>query len=225
MVELLFHIKLPIFVMRQHIRHRTASVNEYSGRYSVMSDEFYLPEHTREFGQSAVNKQMSKGYLSDQEIEDFLKWLDESYSISYNNYLKSLESGVSREISRIQLPVSNYTEVYWKIDLHNFFHYMSLRDDPDHAQSEIVKLAQTMYSLVKPHVPMACGAYEDYKKGSVTFSRIERIILNDIIDALYSEDEDSEQCWLSLRDAYKDDLSKREFDEFENKIKNLVETQ
>ena len=146
------------------------SLNEYSGRYSVMSDEFYRPDKSRELAQSASNKQQSSGKLEDDSSEIFLRKLEESYHTAYGNYTDSLDLGVSREVARIQLPLANYTEIYWKIDLKNLFHYIKLRNDPSHAQHEIVQLARLIYDMVKVHVPISCQAFEDYEFNSLSFS-------------------------------------------------------
>lgn len=214
MVELLFHLKMPIFVMRQHVRHRTASLNEYSGRYSEMSDEFYFPPEDRAFGQSQSNKQQSEGDISEIDKNDFFDNLEHQYNSSYLCYKAAINSGVSKELARIQLPLANYTELYWKIDLHNFFHYIGLRDDPGHAQSEIVQLARLMYGLVKPHVPISCQAFEDYRKNAVTFSAIEMRVLFDLLeDVLHYED----YCKNKI-DANRHNLKGRELIEFKRKL-------
>ncbi|MFQ5454304.1 MAG: FAD-dependent thymidylate synthase, partial [Candidatus Zixiibacteriota bacterium] len=137
MVELKFHVKLPIFVARQWIRHRSANVNEYSGRYSIMKEEFYLPAADDIRFQSTVNKQGR----SDKDVPDELKaklldYLKQSQKEAYVNYSRFVEEGLARELARINLPLSLYTEWYWKIDLHNLFHFLRLRMDP-HAQKEI----------------------------------------------------------------------------------------
>lgn len=216
MVELLFHLKMPIFVMRQHVRHRTASLNEYSGRYSVMSDEFYLPSEDREFGQSKTNKQKSEGEIPHGVYYDFQNGARDVYENSYDIYTQAIQNGMSREISRIVLPVANYTELYWKIDLHNFFHYIGLRNDPGHAQTEIVQLARLMYELVKPHVPISCEAFEDYRYNGVTFSVQEQRALAELlrVDDLVQGSMDS------TLNAY---LKGRELDEFKNKLTRIIE--
>ena len=215
MVELMFHLKMPIFVMRQHVRHRTASLNEYSGRYSVMSDEFYLPSISREMGQSTNNKQQSEGNLNEDQVLDFIDYLDESYNLSYRNYAFSLDMGVSKEIARIQLPLANYTEIYWKIDLHNFFHYTYLRDDEGHAQSEIVQLARLMYDLVKPHVPISCQAFEDYRKNAITLSAQEQIALSELMRV-------SDIINGGIDGLIGNILQGREKEEFKRKIKQII---
>lgn len=216
MVELLFHLKIPIFVMRQHVRHRTASLNEYSGRYSEMSNEFYVPPENRAFGQSNVNKQKSAGDIDVVDKYAFFHNLQEVYEGSYANYKCALSKGVSRELSRIQLPVANYTELYWKIDLHNFFHYIGLRNDPGHAQDEIVDLAESMYHLVKPHVPISCQAFEDYRFNGVSFSVQEQKALAELLRI-----DDFVQGYMD--ETLKHHLKGRELDEFKNKLTKIIE--
>lgn len=215
MAELRFHLKIPVFVMRQHVRHRTASINEYSGRYSVMSDEFYLPETDRMQGQSTDNKQMSSGQLEWGVVNEIDTIMRDEFANAYHSYNRCLELGLSREIARIQLPLANYTELYWKIDLHNFFHYIGLRDDPSHAQAEIVKLAQIMYGMVKKKFPVSCQAFEDYKKNAVTFSSIEMKVLLDLLDSACHHDT---QFKNHIFDASHHNLRGRELEEFKQKI-------
>ncbi len=169
MCEVKFHIRLPIFVMRQLIRHRTAQVNEYSGRYSIMTDEFYMPETFQK--QSTTNKQGREDSLD--EIHGKLSWMMESvHRTAYEKYEKLLEVDVARETARAVLPVSNYTEAYWKCNIKNFLHMAWLRMDT-HAQWEIQEFAKAMYGLVKPLYPSICEAYEDYKQQAVRLSRME----------------------------------------------------
>ena len=216
MVELLFHLKIPIFVMRQHVRHRTASLNEYSGRYSTMSDEFYLPPKDREFGQSNTNKQKSEGGVPYGVYTNFQNGAMDVYENSYDIYTQAIRDGMSREISRIVLPLANYTELYWKIDLHNFFHYIGLRNDPGHAQSEIVQLARLMYELVKPHVPISCQAFEDYRYNSVTFSVQEQQALAELLKV-------DDLVMGSMDSALNSYLKGRELNEFKNKLTRIIE--
>lgn len=213
--EFKFFLKMPIFVMRQHIRHRMCSINEYSGRYSVMSDEFYHPEMKRLQKQSSDNKQMSDGQIDSDVANQLDAILQESYNNSYNNYKECLENGLSREIARIQLPLANYTECFWKIDAHNFLHYVKLRDDPAHAQNEIVQLAQIMYRLVKKYIPITCQAFEDYQKNAITFSALEIQMFKSLLkdDVHLNEYFDS--------NSFSTNLSKREIEEFKQKI-NLI---
>lgn len=196
MVEFRFLVKLPIFVARQWIRHRTANVNEYSGRYSEMSNEFYIPEAADCAPQSSGNKQGREGNLSDKEIEGVQWLIDAANSHSYDTYNALLGKfnnnqieapydiynedawfddnypGLARELSRMVLPLNNYTEWYWKIDLHNLFRFLSLRNDP-HAQKEIQIYAQAIEELITPYIPLAMEAYNDFIKGSMSLSRME----------------------------------------------------
>ena len=182
MVEFKFHIKLPIFVMRQHIRHRTANVNEYSGRYSEMSNEFYFPEPSYLMKQSTSNKQGRAGELNHEESNMILNLMHKVCEASYNGYMYLLENyGLARELSRLIMPVSNYTECYWKIDLKNLLHYFSLRRD-GHAQREIRDFADAMFKLVKPYVPFTIEAWEDYKFYGYRMSRMELAALHEILD-------------------------------------------
>ncbi len=180
MCEVKFHLKLPIFVMRQLVRHRTANLNEYSGRYSIMSDEFYFPRGDEIKPQSSTNNQgREEGELRVHSGEAEF----EMYRIfdgSSNAYKNLVDWNVSRELARIVLPVSNYTEVIWKIDLHNFFHFIKLRSDK-HAQQEIQDFANAMYELVKPKFPLCCEAFEDYVRDAVTFSKHEMELIREAI--------------------------------------------
>ena len=183
MVELKFHLKIPIFVMRQHVRHRTASLNEYSGRYSEMTDEMFVPPVSRLQVQSETNKQGSGGSMTPANAAFSLQTIENVFKDAYSAYQSLLEWGMARELARIVLPVANYTELYWKIDLKNFLGYMRLRDDT-HAQGEIVDLAKGMYGLVKPLLPMVCEAYEDYwsPRNTAHLSRMELALLKQLIN-------------------------------------------
>lgn len=206
MGEITFQIKLPIFVMRQHIRHRTANVNEYSGRYSEMVDEFYVPVKSALKSQSTTNKQGGETNLPYHQSEHIIKMLDTVYQQTYDCYKLLLGKeagtgysmkktvgfddyeGLARELSRMVLPVANYTECYWKIDLHNMFHYLKLRMDP-HAQYEIRVFADAMYELIKPLFPIACAAFEDYIRNAHTVSSMEYDILKTIVKSYISTGE------------------------------------
>lgn len=179
MVELKFHIKLPIFVARQWIRHRTANVNELSGRYSIMKDEFYVPDAGAIKKQSARNKQGR----SDDEVPAELRQkvldvllTDQRYT--YEHYAEFLKDDIARELARINLPLSLYTEWYWKIDLHNCLHFLRLRLDK-HAQYEIRIFAEAMAEIVKRIAPMAWEAFEDYQLYGEHFSKMELSVLAD----------------------------------------------
>lgn len=181
-VEFSFHCKMPIFIARQWIRHRTANVNEYSGRYSIMSDQFYVPEHDRIQNQSKTNKQGTdeEGQLSMSTQLIMQRRLEEEQQSSWKHYTQYLEVDMARELARINLPVSNYTEWYWKIDLLNLFKFLKLRLD-SHAQYEIQVFAQAMYDLIKPIVPIACEAFEDYWQESESFSKQEMQMLRSLV--------------------------------------------
>jgi len=172
MVELKFHCVMPIFVARQWIRHRTANVNEYSARYSVVKDRFFRPPADAVRQQSAANRQGGDEAVDDVRVaSDFLAYLDRAEAL-YAGYEAALAGGVSREMARIGLPLSTYTEWYWKIDLHNLFHFLSLRMDP-HAQQEIRDYANAMFALIEPLAPVACEAFLDHRLHAVTLSRLE----------------------------------------------------
>ena len=171
MVEFKFHIAMPIFVARQWIRHRTANVNEYSARYSIVPDRFYRPSVEAVRAQSTSNRQGGDGLVDAGTAEEFLQLLDRAEGL-YKDYLGLTEKGVAREMARAALPVSVYTEWYWKCDLHNLFHFLSLRMDP-HAQYEIRVFAEAMYELMKPIVPISCEAFEDYRLGAMHLTRLE----------------------------------------------------
>jgi len=171
MVEFKFHHVMPIFIARQWIRHRTANVNEYSARYSVVRDRFYHPTIENVRKQSASNRQGGDEPIDPKTAQEFLDYLDESER-QYEKYEQFLEKGVSRELARITLPVSVYTEWYWKIDLHNLFHFLSLRMDP-HAQQEIRDYATAMFTLIQPIVPIAAEAFLDYNFGAMHLTRLE----------------------------------------------------
>ena len=146
MIEFKFHVAMPIFVARQWIRHRTANVNEYSARYSIVPDRFYRPSIDNVRKQSTTNRQGGEESIDVETAESFLELLEDSEKL-YARYLELTEKGVARELARAALPVSVYTEWYWKCDLHNLFHFLSLRMDP-HAQQEIRVFADAMYELM-----------------------------------------------------------------------------
>jgi thymidylate synthase (FAD) len=172
-VVLTFHAKMPIFVARQWVRHRTARLNEISGRYSVMSDEFYVPAAESIAQQSADNKQgREEEPLPPEKAEEIRRGFEEAHRSTYDAYQDLLEAGIARELARIDLPLSAYTQWYWQIDLHNLFHFLKLRMDP-HAQEEIRAYAETVYGLAQRVCPLACEAFEDYVLNAVKFSEKE----------------------------------------------------
>lgn len=181
MVEFKFHIKLPIFVARQWIRHRTASVNEYSGRYSIMREEFYVPEPTQLRPQSSLNRQgRADEPLPTELAEELITRLEQTQQRLYAEYQELLQHDLARELARINLPLALYTEWYWKIDLHNLFHFLRLRMD-EHAQYEIRVYAYTIANIVKVVVPLAWEAFEDYVLHALTFSRQEQRVLAQLL--------------------------------------------
>jgi thymidylate synthase (FAD) len=166
MVEFKFRIKCPIFVARQHFRHRTASINELSARYSVVPDDYWIPKEFR--GQSAVNKQGSDGTIDDPCMELYSMYV-ETCEHSFRTYKKMLELGVAREQARCVLPMSTMTEFYWKINLHNLMHYLRLRLDQT-AQQEIRELAQMIFKQVRIKCPVVAQAFEDFRLSTITLT-------------------------------------------------------
>lgn len=171
MVELKFHVALPIFVARQWIRHRTASVNEYSGRYSVMPDRFFRPDRESIRAQSTRNRQGRDDSISDATAEEFEKYLETAEGL-YQPYENLIDQGLARELARIGLPQSLYTEWYWKCDLHNVLNFLELRLAPA-AQAEIRSYAEAMLHILRRLVPLTIEAFEDYRLGAVMLSRLE----------------------------------------------------
>ena len=175
MCEVKFHVKLPVFVARQWIRHRTANVNEYSARYSIMDKEFYIPKEDNLAAQSKKNNQGRGFVLEGEEAYKVLEILKSDSSRSYKNYEQLLsqdgQQGLARELARMNLPMNIYTQWYWKVDLHNLFHFLRLRAD-DHAQYEIRVYADTILKIVSDWVPIAFQAFKDYRIGGIHLSAI-----------------------------------------------------
>ncbi len=173
MCEVKLHVKLPVFVARQWIRHRTANVNEYSARYSVLDREFYIPAPEQLAAQSVVNNQGRGEVLQGEEAARVLDLLKSDANRAYDHYEAMLsqdgQQGLARELARMNLPANIYTQWYWKVDLHNLFHFLRLRADP-HAQYEIRVYAEAIAACVKDWVPLAYAAFEDYRMGGVTLS-------------------------------------------------------
>ncbi|HPN74635.1 MAG: FAD-dependent thymidylate synthase [Candidatus Neomarinimicrobiota bacterium] len=169
-VVLTFHCKMPIFIARQWIRHRAARVNEISGRYSVMEDEFYLPEETAIQYQNKDNRQGR----DPQEVpvhlrQKVLDILTKGQQVAYDDYQKMLADDIARELARINLPLSLYTQWYWQIDLHNLFHFLELRMD-EHAQWEIRQYANVIADITRAVAPLAFRAFETHVVNAVRFS-------------------------------------------------------
>jgi thymidylate synthase (FAD) len=181
MCEIKYHVKLPIFVARQWIRHRTANVNEYSARYSILDREFYIPAPEHLAAQSSANRQGRGEVLGDDEAAEVLDLLRQDAARSYDHYEYMLNEdqqgaprdpsrqGLARELARMNLTLNTYTQWYWKADLHNLLHFLSLRADA-HAQYEIRAYAEAMLRTVEAWVPAAFAAFRDYRLGAVTLS-------------------------------------------------------
>ncbi len=170
MCEIKLHVKLPVFVARQWIRHRTANVNEYSARYSILDREFYFPAPEQLAQQSTINNQGRGEVLGEAEAARVLEILKGDAARCYDHYEEMIdEVGLARELARMNLPANIYTQWYWKVDLHNLFHFLRLRADA-HAQYEIRVYADAIARVVADWVPAAFGAFEDYRMGGVTLS-------------------------------------------------------
>jgi thymidylate synthase (FAD) len=173
MCEIKLHVKLPVFVARQWIRHRTANVNEYSARYSILDREFYIPEASALAAQSSQNHQGRGAELTTEEAARVLDILKRDSTQAYDHYEEMLsddgKQGLARELARMNLPANIYTQWYWKVDLHNLFHFLRLRADP-HAQMEIRVYAEAICKIVADWVPAAFGAFADYRLGGATLS-------------------------------------------------------
>lgn len=210
MCEIKFHIKLPIFIARQWIRHRTASVNEYSARYSIMEDEFYIPKGDNLSSQSPINHQGrdESKILNLEEQKRVLQILKEDSAQSYDHYLEMInqdkngevadesKEGLARELARMNLPVNCYTQWYWKIDLHNLLHFLNLRADT-HAQYEIRVYAETMMELVRKWVP---HTYEAFIKHQKLGKNLSAPAVEVIKKMLAGEKVDQENSGLSKRE-------------------------
>lgn len=190
MCELKLHVKLPIFVARQWIRHRTANVNEMSGRYSVLDREFYMPQPAQLARQSTTNNQGRGEVLSAEQSAEVLALLKRDAATAYQTYERLLDDdiGLARELARMNLPVNLYTQWYWKTDLHNLLHFLRLRAD-SHAQYEIRVYADAIGEIVKDWVPAVWAAYQDYRVGSAFLSRHEAGIINRALKGELTEQE------------------------------------
>jgi thymidylate synthase (FAD) len=229
MVEFKFHCKMPIFVARQWIRHRMASVNEYSARYSILTKEFYLPKPEQLASQSKSNKQGRAKVLEGKEADRALHILKQDSLNAYDNYEVLLNEvigedgkpqkldenceGLARELARMTLPVNYYTQWIWKIDLHNLLHFLSLRLD-SHAQYEIRVFAEAIYELIKPYVPHALEAFDDYHpyRNAETFSSKELNVLSYLLQNPESK--------VTVQTGY--NFSKGEWTEFRNKLEKYA---
>lgn len=208
MCEIKYHVKLPIFVARQWIRHRTANVNEYSARYSILDKEFYIPAPEHLAAQSVNNRQGRGAVLQGDEAAKVLDLLREDADRTYRNYEWMLNEGaegepadpsrqgLARELARMNLTLNTYTQWYWKVDLHNLLGFLSLRADA-HAQYEIRAYADAMLKTVEAWVPYCFEAFKNYRQGAVTLSAgmlavVQRMLAGEVVTA--------ESCGLSKRE-------------------------
>ena len=213
MCEIKFHIKLPIFIARQWIRHRTANVNEYSARYSILDKEFYIPSAENLAAQSAINNQGRGDALTDDEASNVIQILKKDAEQTYSNYetllnessegniIDESKSGIARELARMNLTLNTYTQWYWKIDLNNLLHFLALRAD-DHAQYEIRVYADAMLDIVKKWVPLTYEAFEDYRIGGTELSAKEVNLMRKLLkgDKVSFEEEGlSKREWSELQ--------------------------
>jgi len=207
-VVLTFHVKLPVFVARQWVRHRTARLNEISGRYSVMKDDFYVPANEDVAMQSTDNKQgRSPEPLEAAESEKVRVLFAEGQKSAYAAYNALIDEGIARELARINLPLSLYTEWYWQIDLHNLFHFLELRLDA-HAQKEIRLYAQVLLDIAKKVAPRCCASFEQHVLSSVRFSADEMAELRKRLG-----DDSGDSC------SVPDSLTGKALERFEAKLK------
>ena len=219
MCEIKFHIKLPIFIARQWIRHRTANVNEYSARYSILDKEFYIPSIENIASQSTINNQGRGEVLSSEEASNVISILKADAEQTYANYesllnessegaiLDENKSGIARELARMNLTLNTYTQWYWKIDLNNLLHFLALRAD-DHAQYEIKVYADTMLDIVKKWVPITYNAFDDYRVGGTELSAKEVTFLRKLIkgeNPSFEKEGISKREWAELQKKF--DLS------------------
>jgi thymidylate synthase (FAD) len=209
MAEIKYHVKLPIFVARQWIRHRTASVNEYSARYSIMDREFYIPAPEHLAAQSAANRQGRGAVLAGEEAAEVLALLREDAARTHDHYVSMLaegddtRQGLARELARMNLTLNTYTQWYWKSDLHNLLGFLALRGDA-HAQWEIRAYAEAMQRTVAAWVPLTYAAFRDFRLGAVTFSAPALAVLRRLLAGEAVEQADSglsRREWSELQDA------------------------
>ena len=213
MCEIKFHIKLPIFIARQWIRHRTANVNEYSARYSILDKEFYIPSAENLAAQSAINNQGRGDALTDDEASNVIQILKKDAEQTYSNYetllnessegniIDESKSGIARELARMNLTLNTYTQWYWKIDLNNLLHFLALRAD-DHAQYEIRVYADAMLDIVKKWVPLTYKAFEDYRIGGTELSAKEVNLMRKLLKGekvSFEEEGLSKREWSELQ--------------------------
>lgn len=232
MVQLKFHIKAPIFVVRQWHRHRTWSYNEVSARYSILPEEYYVPKEEHITLQSKTNKQGKTGdtvpwqenYMQGpgETSSSWSESLDFAQALSHSYYDTYIKNNMTREIARIALPFGQYTEMYAAVNLRNLFHFLSLRWD-SHAQYEIREYASALYKLVQPIVPVACKAFEDYVQNSLSFSGREVEALQDFLSVFIDETNVEDFIKATKMNVSGRFKNKRERVEFEKKLDKLLE--
>ena len=180
-VVMTFHLKMPVFVARQWVRHRTGRMNEVSGRYSIMKDEFYIPAAENIAPQSTDNKQgRASAPFPAERAEEIRRQFEEGQESAYKKYSELVDGGLAREIARINLPLSLYTEFYWEMDLHNLFHFLKLRLDA-HAQLEIREYAKVILEMCRTVAPLATGSFVNHMNEGVNFSGAEMDALRKIL--------------------------------------------
>lgn len=214
MVTFTFHIKLPIFVSNQWVRHRTWSFNQISGRYSEMPDEFYVPDEDKVTKQNPNNKQGGTDeYVGPKDQDGWSNVFKQEQSAARSQYEEYLSTGMRRELARINLPLSQYTEMYATVDLHNLLHFLRLRLD-HHAQYEIRVYAESILNIIRDIVPVTVKAFEDYTLNSLTLSGVEVEALRDFV---------SNGCVENLEKlCEKFFKNKRESNEFNSKLKTIL---
>jgi thymidylate synthase (FAD) len=215
MCEIKLHVKLPVFCARQWIRHRTANVNEYSARYSILDREFYIPEPEQLMHQSQANKQGRAEILDVGMAQTVLDILKDDANRAYDHYEQMIEpegTNLARELARMNLPANIYTQWYWKVDLHNLFHFLRLRAD-SHAQWEIRQYADRILNITENWVPSAHQAFLDYRLNAHTLSSLELGALKAILDTHDIVLDETSIGWLQT-----EGLSKREAQELIKKL-------
>jgi thymidylate synthase (FAD) len=200
MVEYKFLVRLPIFVARQWIRHRTASTNEHSARYSIVPDEYEIPPPEEVRHQSTESRQGRGGPLPSEVVERFRADLERVSKDAYTAYTKALEDGVARETARLLLPVAYYTQWYWKTNLWNLFHFLSLRLDP-HAQEEIRLYAAEIAKIARVVCPIAFQAFEDFELKGISLSHREQVAIRALLEGKTPE----EACAIARLDLHRED--------------------
>lgn len=189
MAEMKFEMCMPFFVARQWMRHRTANINEISGRYSILTEEYYVPPEHLIRGQSETNRQASGAKLPDETVIDYREKLRDSSVEAFTKYEEFLDVGVARETARLALPLNTYTRFVWKCDLHNILHLLKLRDDC-HAQSEIQAYAKAVGFFVNMYFPLTYEAWQDYVQNALTLSVDDIHVINLLMQMEWTDQDD-----------------------------------